>query len=605
MKLDVCLAVALLLGLQSPDAPDPDTLTLDALSARIEAERDATPAAIFDALGKRCTAESLATLWRAERWVADYGARARLYRALRFFAKDPKLGREAAGWLEKRCFDPDSTTHIAAAWALRELGDTGAESAERVLRRCGHRWVGSIVLAVLVEPFAVRQKDGDLRLLLLHFVENYTCTPAEFVTALRRFDRPSDLRVIAEWIGDKDVSITRRLLAVEALASMPGRNAERVLIEAADGTSANIQVAAIEALMKREAEGCAGQFEKHTRHPERGVRSAALVARALVPIKAQAWTAKVHGLAADRSVEEREVAALALAGLARNSKDTDVTSAASAKLALLLEDPEQSVRSLAVEGVLSLRSATLVPPLFERLAAADDAEDEQLQQALELLTGVDHGRSTGRWRAWWQAEGSSEALPTLEIATERRKERMRRRNKAQRSSFYGMNAEEENVVFVLDSSGSMGAMNEWDETRFDIVKQELEGAIQRMKFGVSFNIIFFSTEVRPWRTSMAILDEATRTAAIEFVRAQRHVGGTAIFDALQKAFEDTDVEHIYLLSDGEPAGGTIDDPEVIVEEVQGWNKSRGVKIHCISAGYRNPLLVDLAELTGGKFREAD
>lgn len=77
------------------------------------------------------------------------------------------------------------------------------------------------------------------------------------------------------------------------------------------------------------------------------------------------------------------------------------------------------------------------------------------------------------------------------------------------------------------------------------------------------------------------------------------------FDALRAVFEDERIEHIYLLSDGEPAGGTIDEPEKILKAVAEWNRGRGVRIHCISAGYRNPFLVDLAALTGGPVREAD
>ena len=93
--------------------------------------------------------------------------------------------------------------------------------------------------------------------------------------------------------------------------------------------------------------------------------------------------------------------------------------------------------------------------------------------------------------------------------------------------------------------------------------------------------------------------------AVKFVKARGLSGATALYDALKHAFDDPDMEAVYLLSDGAPSGGTIDDQAEIRGLVTEWNEERKVPIHCISAGQRHPLLVNLALDSGGEFREVD
>ena len=79
-------------------------------------------------------------------------------------------------------------------------------------------------------------------------------------------------------------------------------------------------------------------------------------------------------------------------------------------------------------------------------------------------------------------------------------------------------------------------------------------------------------------------------------------GATNVFDALDKAFALEDVDTIYLLSDGQPAGGKIDDPLLLRQEIQAWNATRRIPIHTISLGGDVMLLRRLAEDSGGVFR---
>lgn len=67
-----------------------------------------------------------------------------------------------------------------------------------------------------------------------------------------------------------------------------------------------------------------------------------------------------------------------------------------------------------------------------------------------------------------------------------------------------------------------------------------------------FNLVRFSTEAVPWKPSLVDTNDGTCQEAVEWVTGFEASGSTCTLDALQKAFGDTDVEGIYLLTDGKP-----------------------------------------------------
>jgi len=72
-----------------------------------------------------------------------------------------------------------------------------------------------------------------------------------------------------------------------------------------------------------------------------------------------------------------------------------------------------------------------------------------------------------------------------------------------------------------------------------------------------FNLIRFSTEAVQWKTSLVETSDETCQEAVEWVTSFEANGSTCTLDALQKAFADTDVEGIYLLTDGKPVSFEI------------------------------------------------
>ena len=72
---------------------------------------------------------------------------------------------------------------------------------------------------------------------------------------------------------------------------------------------------------------------------------------------------------------------------------------------------------------------------------------------------------------------------------------------------------------------------------------------------------------------------------------------------MRQAFQDQDVDTIFVLSDGEPTTGEVIDPHRIREDVRRWNKHRGIKIHTIAIGGNLEVLEWLAKDAGGTYRQ--
>ncbi|MFT7678172.1 MAG: hypothetical protein ACI8QC_002158 [Planctomycetota bacterium] len=140
-------------------------------------------------------------------------------------------------------------------------------------------------------------------------------------------------------------------------------------------------------------------------------------------------------------------------------------------------------------------------------------------------------------------------------------------------------------------------------TRLDVAKQELEVAVQNLAKGVTFNIVTFGSIVKPWEDGQTKIGKKTRADALEFVRAIGLGGGTNTFGGLMAAFDDEQVDTIYLLSDGAPSQGKLVSAEGIREHFRLLNRVRRVRIHCISVGQASALMRGLAEDSGGEYVE--
>lgn len=117
-----------------------------------------------------------------------------------------------------------------------------------------------------------------------------------------------------------------------------------------------------------------------------------------------------------------------------------------------------------------------------------------------------------------------------------------------------------------------------------------------------FNVVVYENAVVPfWKELQRCTDEV-RKEAIERTAQIALGGGTNIFDALEQAFADAEVDTVYLMTDGTPTAGRIVDPEQILDEIVRRNRTRQVVVHCIGLGIDSELLKQLAAATGGTYK---
>lgn len=165
-----------------------------------------------------------------------------------------------------------------------------------------------------------------------------------------------------------------------------------------------------------------------------------------------------------------------------------------------------------------------------------------------------------------------------------------------RPTIFG-NVYEKNVVFLLDTSGSM-------YHSLDVVKEHLlEVLFARAISGrdTMFNIIEFNEEVNKWADRLVTCTPRTVSIASDWIHELKCGTSTNTMEALIDAFEDDGVDAIYLVTDGLPDQR----PPVILENARRLYKGRPIHAIYLTGTHSDPaakeFLEELAKITKGSF----
>lgn len=268
-----------------------------------------------------------------------------------------------------------------------------------------------------------------------------------------------------------------------------------------------------------------------------------------------------------------------------------------------------STRMIALQALEDQRDVALLGPIIEQMQAEEGRMSVEFGKSLFRLTGQPFGKNPGVWKRWFDKEGSSAKLvDASEVEGLLVEAEERRLKDTSAAEFFGIRIESHRVVFIIDVSGSMQAptrgryVDEPGKPRIEVAKKELAKAIEALEDNSLFNILPFSNGVEAWiEDGIEASKESTREDALEYVSRLGPFGGTNLFGSLEAAFEDEDVDTIFVLSDGEPSVGDIIDPQIIRETVMEMNETRNVVIHAVSVGLDLDVLRGLAEDSGGTY----
>ena len=298
---------------------------------------------------------------------------------------------------------------------------------------------------------------------------------------------------------------------------------------------------------------------------------------------------------------------------------------------LLIKDKIWQVRSAAAFALAGLKCKPVVPALIDGLEAElmrkkdPWAMDLRLHKLLEGLTGQTVLRGDVRpWKQFWQQEGTGFTVKPKVAPGEQAPVA----NKYQK--FFDLEVDSDRVLFVLDFSGSMaepvtlkgtttGAQPGTPTTKAALVVAELKKIVLGLPDNALINLIVFSDEVRVWREergrpALVKLDDNARDDLVgNFLESLRPQGTTNLYGALDKAFGfagralydkyyEAGFDTIYVITDGAPCAGEVQDKDEIRRRVREANRLRRLTIHCVTFGNKNDtdFLIPLAEENGGR-----
>ena len=155
------------------------------------------------------------------------------------------------------------------------------------------------------------------------------------------------------------------------------------------------------------------------------------------------------------------------------------------------------------------------------------------------------------------------------------------------------------VGFAIDISGSMQAGAFGGMNRLDVVKKHLQSAIASMEgaFNAAFSIVLFDTECHtPMGSSLTPSNWTGVKKAEECIKEMQPGGGNGGEAACMRALLKMRPQAIFFLGDG-----GWSETELIA--AAGEAKSQGVVVHSIAFFTSGGGLPEIAQITGGTYRE--
>jgi hypothetical protein len=290
------------------------------------------------------------------------------------------------------------------------------------------------------------------------------------------------------------------------------------------------------------------------------------------------------------------------------------------------------LRVTACRALAAYGTAECMDALIKRFAKERGRLERELRAALKAVSGDDLGPKASTWETWWEQQqklyGGFDPHPPPKPASDEGRYAKPSPPNPDDPHYYGRRIYSHSVGFVFDTSASMdteihipqGASTRLGDiptrgTRLVIAKQVLAGAIRKLKPKVRFKLVFFSSEVRPWRKGLVPASPGNTAAAAGAIMAVPADGETNIHGALKAVLGLTDQptlgarlqdmpDTVYFLTDGSPTRGEI----TSTPELLGWfrNLNRFAKVRLNVVAFGNVgvdlgFLRRLAEAGDGEF----
>jgi Mg-chelatase subunit ChlD len=254
------------------------------------------------------------------------------------------------------------------------------------------------------------------------------------------------------------------------------------------------------------------------------------------------------------------------------------------------------VRLAAAQALADIKTPASVQRLVDALERETGRLREDIVAMLERLTGRALGADGQAWREFLDSAPPDFLNRGDDVA-------LRRLGPPSYVSsgvhYYSISTASQRFVLLTDLSGSMDipvrlAGSTELRSRLAVTQGELSRLIEALDRRVALDLVTFRERSQLWKPRLARIDERTRKAALREVDDYKAYGGTNIHGALADVFDmaeraldaplpsDEDLDTLFLLSDGVPTEGEIQDTELLLQYVAERNRTLRLRIHCIS-----------------------
>ena len=257
-----------------------------------------------------------------------------------------------------------------------------------------------------------------------------------------------------------------------------------------------------------------------------------------------------------------------------------------------------------IRALLRMRHPDALEVLGQWEPQLDGQLEYETERLLDEVTVDDFRGDQARFQAWQEATGRARTSEPMKLASSSGSQgRMRLQ-----PSYYGLPIHANRLVFVLDCSGSMNERT-YRGNRLSDAKRELVATITSLPSDSEFTIVAYNELIRPWRSELTVATEENKAKAFQFINGLGCGKATDTYGALRHAFDlSSNLEAIYLLSDGRPNRGAITVPKLIVQDLTARNRLRHLTINTIGIGVAGPtehFMRALAHQHSGEFRAVD